>query len=76
MPANDPQLMTGSGTMARNLNAETHFMDARAMVAFLDAQPSVDTSRRIGTTGYCMGGPMVMRTVAAVLYLKPYLTKY
>ena len=52
--------------MARNLNAETHFMDARAMVAFLDAQPSVDTSRRIGTTGYCMGGPMVMRTVAAV----------
>ena len=52
--------------MARNLNAETHFMDARAMVEFLDAQPSVDTSRRIGTTGYCMGGPMVMRTVAAV----------
>ncbi len=52
--------------MARNLNAETHFTDARAMVAFLDAQPSVDTSRRIGTTGYCMGGPMVMRTVAAV----------
>lgn len=52
--------------MARNLNADTHYTDARAMVAFLDAQPSVDTSRRIGTTGYCMGGPMVMRTVAAV----------
>jgi carboxymethylenebutenolidase len=52
--------------MARNLNADTHFMDARAMVAFLDTQTSVDTSRRIGTTGYCMGGPMVMRTVAAV----------
>ena len=52
--------------MARNLNAETHFMDARAMVEFLDAQPSVDPAKRIGTTGYCMGGPMVMRTVAAV----------
>lgn len=52
--------------MARNLNAETHFTDARAMVDFLDQQPAVDTSRRIGTTGYCMGGPMVMRTVAAV----------
>lgn len=52
--------------MARNLNAETHFMDARAAVAFLDQQDAVDTSRRIGTTGYCMGGPMVMRTVAAV----------
>lgn len=52
--------------MARNLNAETHFTDARAMVDFLDQQDAVDTSRRIGTTGYCMGGPMVMRTVAAV----------
>lgn len=52
--------------MARNLNADTHFMDARAAVEFLDQQPAVDTSRRIGTTGYCMGGPMVMRTVAAV----------
>ena len=52
--------------MARQLNADTHFTDARAMVAFLDRQSAVDTSRRIGTTGYCMGGPMVMRTVAAV----------
>ena len=52
--------------MARNLNAETHFTDARAFVSFLDRQAAVDTSRRIGTTGYCMGGPMVMRTVAAV----------
>ena len=52
--------------MARNLNADTHFTDARARVAFLDAQAAVDTSRGIGTTGYCMGGPMVMRTLAAV----------
>ena len=52
--------------MARNLNAETHFTDARAIVSFLDQQAAVDTGRRIGTSGYCMGGPMVMRTVAAV----------
>lgn len=52
--------------MARNLNAETHFSDARAFVGWLDRQSEVDTSRGIGTTGYCMGGPMVMRTVAAV----------
>ncbi|NQV69998.1 MAG: dienelactone hydrolase family protein [Pseudohongiella sp.] len=52
--------------MAGHLNAETHFTDARAMVNFLDQQASVDTSRKIGTTGYCMGGPMVMRTMAAV----------
>ena len=52
--------------MARNLNADTHFADARAFVGFLDQQIAVDTGRKIGTTGYCMGGPMVMRTVAAV----------
>ena len=52
--------------MARNLSADTHFTDARAFVSFLDQQAAVDTGRKIGTTGYCMGGPMVMRTVAAV----------
>lgn len=62
----DPETRAIVLPMARNLNADTHFTDARAMVAWLDVQPAVDTSRRIGTTGYCMGGPMVMRTVAAV----------
>ncbi len=52
--------------MARNLNADTHVTDARAFVSFLDRQSAVDTGRKIGTTGYCMGGPMVMRSVAAV----------
>ena len=52
--------------MARNLNADTHFTDSLAMVSWLDQQGAVDTSRKIGTTGYCMGGPMVMRNMAAV----------
>lgn len=52
--------------MMRNLNAETHFTDAKAFIDFLDRQAAVDTGRKIGTTGYCMGGPIVMRTVAAV----------
>jgi carboxymethylenebutenolidase len=52
--------------MARNLNADTHFTDARTFTAWLDQQDEVDTGKGIGTTGYCMGGPMVMRTVAAV----------
>ena len=52
--------------MAGNLNADTHVTDARAFVSWLDDQPEVDTNKGIGTTGYCMGGPMVMRTVAAV----------
>ena len=41
--------------------------DAKAHLAFLDAQGEVDTGRKIGTAGYCMGGPMVIYTAA----LKP-----
>lgn len=52
--------------LAQSLSAETHFIDAGAFIGWLDQQDAVDTSRRIGTTGYCMGGPMVMRTAAAV----------
>ena len=52
--------------MAQALNADTHFTDAKAFIAWLDEQDAVDTDRKIGTTGYCMGGPMVMRTAAAV----------
>jgi carboxymethylenebutenolidase len=52
--------------LAGTLNATTHVTDAKAFVAWLDAQPSVDKRRKIGTTGYCMGGPIVMRTAAAV----------
>ena len=40
--------------------------DAIAYVAFLDAQKEVDKSQKIGTQGYCMGGPLVVRTAAAV----------
>ena len=40
--------------------------DAIAYVAFLDAQPQVDTTKKIGTQGYCMGGALVVRTAATV----------
>jgi len=54
------------GPLTAQLNANTHFTDARAFVSWLDQQPAVDTTKKIGTTGYCMGGPIVMRTAAAV----------
>jgi len=38
--------------------------DAVEFVKFLDAQPEVDKGRKIGTQGYCMGGPLVFKTVA------------
>ena len=62
----DPDVRNLVLPMMRNLSPETHVTDARAVVAFLDQQAAVDTGRKIGTTGYCMGGAMVMRTVAAV----------
>lgn len=52
--------------LAQSLNSTTQTTDAKAFVAWLDAQPQVDKSKKIGTTGYCMGGPIVMRTAAAV----------
>src|SRR5262245_20778631 len=40
--------------------------DAAAFVAWLDTQKQVNASKKVGTQGYCMGGPLVMRTSAAV----------
>lgn len=40
--------------------------DAIAYVAFLDAQKEVDKTKKIGTQGYCMGGPLVVKTAAAL----------
>ena len=52
--------------MYRELSATTHFSDATAFIEFLDKQESVDVERKVGTQGYCMGGPIIMRTAAAV----------
>lgn len=51
--------------LARSLDASKHTTDARAFIKWLDSQPQVDRNRKMGTTGYCMGGPIVMRTAAA-----------
>ena len=40
--------------------------DAIAYVAFLDGQPQVNKTKKIGTQGYCMGGALVVRTAASV----------
>src|SRR5262245_51922349 len=39
--------------------------DAAAFVAWLDAQKEVDRNKKIGTKGYCMGGPLVVKTAAS-----------
>ena len=40
--------------------------DAVAYVVFLDAQQQVNKAKKIGTQGYCMGGPLVVKTAAAI----------
>jgi carboxymethylenebutenolidase len=52
--------------LAQGLNETMHMTDAKAFVAWLDTQPSVNKSKKVGTQGYCMGGPMAFRTAAAV----------
>ena len=52
--------------LMRSLSAETNVTDAKAFVAFLDAQDAVASDRKMGTTGYCMGGSITMRTAAAL----------
>jgi carboxymethylenebutenolidase len=52
--------------LARTLNETTHMTDAKAFIGWLDRQKSVAKNRKIGTQGYCMGGPIAFRTAAAV----------
>jgi carboxymethylenebutenolidase len=60
----DPATREALMALAHSLTPETEVTDAKALTAWLDQQPSVDKSRKMGTTGYCMGGPLVMRTAA------------
>jgi carboxymethylenebutenolidase len=52
--------------LARALNEQTHMTDAKAFIGWLDQQGSVAKNKKIGTQGYCMGGPIAFRTSAAV----------
>jgi carboxymethylenebutenolidase len=57
-----PQVMP----LMQALTETTHMTDAKAFIAWLDQQPSVAKNRKVGTQGYCMGGPIAFRTAAAV----------
>ena len=52
--------------LARGLNEGTHMTDAKAFIGWLDEQASVAKNKKVGTQGYCMGGPIAFRTAAAV----------
>src|ERR1700746_2532341 len=52
--------------LAQALNETTHMTDAKAFIGWRDQQSPVAKNRKMGTQGYCMGGPMAFRTSAAV----------
>lgn len=62
----DPETRKFLRGMASKLTQDNAMSDARDYIKFIDAQGSVDTGRKVGTMGYCMGGPLIMRTAAAV----------
>ena len=63
----DPATRAKLGPLMASINAPgAAEKDAALYVAFLDAQPQVDRSRKVGTQGYCMGGALALRTAAAV----------
>src|ERR1700674_564618 len=57
-----PQLLP----LAQALTETTQITDAKAFIGWLDQQSSVAKNRKMGTQGYCMGGPIAFRTAAAV----------
>ena len=61
----DPETRKVVFPLMRSLSPKTNVTDARAFVGFLDGQAAVARDRKMGTTGYCMGGAMTMRTAAA-----------
>ena len=59
-PATRDKVMKTMGALTLDLQLR----DAPVFVDWLDAQGAVDTSKKLGTTGYCMGGALTMRTAA------------
>ncbi len=61
---NDPTTRNALMGLMNALTAQTAATDAKAFIPWLDAQAAVDKKRKIGVTGYCMGGPLTLRTAA------------
>lgn len=60
----DPATRAELGKVMGSLNHDTATKDAQAFIAFLDQQPEVDTKKKIGAVGFCMGGAMTIRAAA------------
>jgi carboxymethylenebutenolidase len=62
----DPVVRQKLMALKGSLTPATAKTDAEAFIAFIDAQAATDLQRGVGSAGYCMGGPLVFQTAAAV----------
>jgi carboxymethylenebutenolidase len=62
---NDPPTRDALMALRNSLTPATAATDAKAFVGFLDSQAAVNVKRKLGTLGYCMSGPIALRTAAA-----------
>ena len=62
---NDPATRDMLYGLKATLSPATAKTDAKAFITWLDGQAAVDTKRKVGTTGYCMSGPIAFETAAA-----------
>jgi carboxymethylenebutenolidase len=63
----DPADMAKLRPLMASVTASGHAeQDATAYVGFLDGQKEVNKTKKVGTQGYCMGGPLVVRTAATL----------
>ena len=60
----DPDTRNALMALMNSLTPQTAVIDAKAFVTWLDTQPAVDKKKKMGVTGYCMGGPFTLRTAA------------
>jgi carboxymethylenebutenolidase len=62
---NDPPTRDALMALKNSLTPASEATDANAFVSYLDAHAAVDVKRKMGTMGYCMSGPIALRTAAA-----------
>jgi len=62
---NNPELRNKLFALMGSLTPTAVVTDAKAYIPWLDDQSAVSKKRKMGTTGYCMGGPFTFRTAAA-----------
>ena len=61
---NDPATRKELMRLMDSLTPATAVTDARAFVPWLDDRAAVSNTRKMASTGYCMGGPFTLRTAA------------